>query len=133
MRMKRRAGIVSIVLLFSLMLWACGKEEQETALHAGTYQMECEDEEAFFVPGMTLKEDGECYFFTSMLSSYMYIGTWEIQDKELILKGDDGAWEYRFVIQAEDAFTFDEENSSKVITYKGDVPVADGAKFVLVE
>lgn len=133
MRMKRKAEISGIVLLFSLMLWACGKEEQEAALHAGTYQMECEDEEDFFVPSVTLKENGECYFFTSILSSYLYIGTWEVQDGELVLKGDDGAWEYRFVIQAEDTITFDEENSSKVIIYKGDVPVEDGAKFVLEE
>lgn len=133
MRMKRRAGIVGIVLLFSLMLCACGKEERAASLRAGTYRMECKDEEAVIMPAVTLKEDGECMFFSSILSSYLYIGTWETEDGELVLKGDDGSWEYRFLIQAEDAFTFDKENSSKVITYKGDAPVEDGAKFVLEE
>lgn len=130
-----RKIVIWMVLGSSLALAGCGQGGNE--LKTGSYQMEydAEDgEEPIFLPVVELRENQEFFFGASLLSSYLYIGTYEIQDGELILKEEPefGNWECRFRIEGE-KLIFDEEHSSEVMTYEGEVPVEDGAVFVLEE
>ncbi len=81
------------------------------------------------------KETKKFQFFWSMFSSYIAQGTYEVKDRELICKTEDGNNVYTFEI-LEEGYKFIESKSSKIPKYKysGDAkealaPVVDGAIF----
>lgn len=85
---------------------------------------------------MLSRKDNSCQFFTSMLSSYLFVGTYEWTDNRLKLQSDDGSRIYCFDVVEEngkDTFLFDAENSSPVETYQYDTPVVEGTVFREVE
>lgn len=128
--------ILAALLGCSVFLAGCGKKDAEE-LPLGSYQMEyerAEEEGVIFLPTIVLREDHEFSFTASLASSYLYMGNYEIQDGELILSEEPefGEWECRFRIEGQ-SLVFDKENSSEIMTFMGDVPVEDGAVFVLEE
>lgn len=76
-------------------------------------------------PGFTLYEDGTFYFYFSAISSYVGLGTYELDGDTLVLATGDGNYEYCFTADGE-AYVFDGEHSSKV-THFAEIP--DGARF----
>ncbi len=80
-----------------------------------------------------LGDNGRFQFNYSMLSSYIGIGNYTLDDKKLIMKTDDGMNTYTFDVDGE-KLIFNADESSKLPTYKlGDgtefEPVPDGAVF----
>ncbi len=91
------------------------------------------DESSLIYATLTLKNDSEAQFMYSMLSSYIAIGTYTLDDNELILKTDDDLYSYTFKVEG-NTFVFDESKSSPLPIYNyGDgtkfTPVPDGAVF----
>ena len=89
----------------------------------------------YMSPTIRLSKDDNTFSFTySLLSSYLCSGTYERNDKELILKTGDGVNEYRFERDGE-CYIFDAKNSSEIPDYKygseetPESPVPDGAVF----
>ncbi len=88
---------------------------------------------AFSYAKLTLLNDTKFQFMYSLLSSYLPLGTYTLDDEKLILKTDDGLYTYTFKVDG-DTFIFDQKNSSPIPTYKSGegetlVAVPDGAVF----
>lgn len=119
-----------------LFLPACGAEEEagetdvpnETAITGRVYSYrEAETALEWDKPGFTLYEDGTFYFYFSAISSYVGLGTYELNEETLVLTTNDGNYEYCFTAaEGGDSYVFDKENSSKV-THFAEIP--DGARF----
>jgi len=75
---------------------------------------------------IVLLKDGNRFTFTySLLSSYYAIGSYEIDDGNLILKTDDGEYKYVFKIK-DNTLIFNAKESSEIPSYAN---VPDGAVF----
>lgn len=91
-------------------------------------------ETSFTNPYINLKKNGEFYFFYSVYSSYMCVGTYDMSDEKLVLETDDGVYTYVFKVDG-DNLIFDAENSSPLPKFKAAAnleaisPVPDGAVF----
>ncbi len=84
-----------------------------------------EESEDVVKPSVALYENGEFSFTFSALSSYLGHGTYEISDNRMILKTDDGNYQYVFEM-VDDALVFDADNSSSQTWFSG---IYDGAVF----
>lgn len=90
-------------------------------------------------PTVLLSEaDGTFQFTYSVLSSSIAYGQYELTDKTLTLRNDDGESTYVFRVQG-DSFVFDASKSSKIPKYRysanadaAECPVPDGAVFAPV-
>lgn len=89
-------------------------------------------------PRIDLHKDGTCQFTYSVLSSYIAIGTYELTDKTLTIKTDDGDNIYVFEVQGTN-FVFNASKSSRIPEYRYSsytdettCPVPDGAVFELM-
>lgn len=144
--MKRMLYMTASVLGLALMISGCGAQkpaqeivskenpeelsaDSEVDVLSGRYIMEHEDEGEVRVPTLWFYKDHKFSFTWSVLSSYYAFGTYEIQGQDVILKTDDGAYEYIFRAE-EDSLIFDQDRSSEVKTYEGDLEVTDGAVFL---
>ncbi|AUG56118.1 hypothetical protein [Acetivibrio saccincola] len=76
-------------------------------------------------PSVSLKDNNRFTFNYSALSSYIAIGSYEVNDDNLILKTDDGKFKYVFKIK-DDQLIFNAAESSKIPSYAN---VPDGAIF----
>ena len=74
-------------------------------------------------PSLVLLENGTFQFTFSVFSSYIGIGTYEIQDGSLTLQTDDGQFTYVFAM-VDDVLVFDAERSSEQLWGSG---LYDGA------
>lgn len=144
--MKRKWYMASAVLSLALLIGGCGAQkpaqeivpkenpeelsaDSEADVLSGRYIMEHEDDGAVLVPTLRFYKDQGFSFTWSVLSSYYAFGTYEIQGQDVILQTDDGAYEYVFRAEG-DSLIFDQERSSEVKTYEGDLEVTDGAVFL---
>jgi hypothetical protein len=98
----------------------------EPNLLPGVYELQ-ETEEPV-KPTVILKENNQFVFNYSILSSYLPIGTYEIENSNLIMKTDDGEFQYVFMIKDNTLIFNGEESSSATF---GDVQ--DGSVFVIQE
>lgn len=153
--MKRKTWRLAVGMLgFVWMLGGCAQQSSEAAeepepvqeenvseknaegisgsekvnIQPGRYIMEHGEEWELFVPTVRFYKNQEFSFNWSLLSSYYAFGTYEIKDDNVILKTDDGEYQYTFRLDGE-FLVFDQEHSSEVKTYEGDLEVADGAVF----
>lgn len=124
--MKTKASICFAILLLCA-LCACAAPKTE-GISPAKYVYE--DAEGVVKPYVLLKGNNEYLFEYSMLSSYLNIGTYKVENDTLILTTDDGEYTYTFHIKNGNLF-FDLEASSKITVYKGESPIVDGAEFVL--
>lgn len=86
------------------------------------------------IPWISLDEEKQTFFIHyDVLSSYQAEGTY-IKDKEqLILKAEDGKYQYQFDILEGDILRFDQENSSGFaeINELLGKDILDGAEFIM--
>lgn len=86
------------------------------------------------IPWISLDEEKQTFFIHyDVLSSYQSEGTY-IKDKEqLILKAEDGKYQYQFDILEGDILRFDQENSSGFaeINELLGKDILDGAEFIM--
>jgi len=113
-----------VLLLAAFTLAACSSDKsKEQNLPVRTYVMN--GAEDFLDPTVSLEDNNRFTFFYSALSSYIAMGSYEIEDDKLILKTDDGMNEYVFKIENE-TLIFNAGESSKLPAY---AKVPDGAVF----
>jgi hypothetical protein len=115
-------------LLFIIMILVCyvtGCSDSKTNLVMGIYELQ-EINTGIKKPTLELKENNEFVFTYSALSSYLPIGTYKIDNTDLILKTDDGKNKYIFQIKGNN-LVFNEGKSSPVSFGE----VTDGAVFAM--
>lgn len=120
---------VKYLFLLMVLIWAligCSNNPKTTEQYIpiGTYAMQ-ESEEPV-KPVVSLEDSNKFTFSYSVLSSYIAIGSYEVDDDNLILRTDDGEYKYVFKIK-DDILIFDEKESSKIPSFAN---VSDGAIFV---
>lgn len=111
-----------VILFLSCMLMGCAAE-RNTSLPLRTYMFA--ESEDVIKPSVTLEDQNKFSFTFSALSSYIASGTYEMNGDHLLLKTDDGRYQYLFVIQ-DKAIVYDAKNSSSLPWY---VDIPDGAIF----
>ena len=116
------------MLLLLVLAWVfvgCSKTPKTAVqnIPVGTYIMRESKEPA---KPIVLLKDGDRFTFTySLLSSYYAIGSYEIDDGNLILTTDDGENKYVFKIK-DKTLIFNAKESSEIPSYAN---VPDGAVF----
>lgn len=113
-----------IIISMTLIFVACSKSNKEAIdLEVRAYIMN--DSEEFLKPTVTLQENNKFTFVYSALSSYIPMGTYEIDNNKLILKTDNGKEEYVFKID-NGTLIFVEKDSSELPSYAN---IPDGSIF----
>lgn len=122
-------------LIITLVSVGCGRNPEKT-LPIGTY--EAVEHNQPMAPNIVLKEDNECIFNYSMLSSYVPIGTYKIENDELIMSTDDGKYIYTFNI-LDNNLVFNKEKSADIPLIRSSEnsdeadTIADGTVFILAD
>ena len=114
--------IVFITVLFCiLMLMACNKSDTSITITSGNYKMELSQEQQNgekIAPVITINIDDKSFLFSyDVLSSYINIGTYEINDNILTVTTSDEKYHYVFEIVDENTLSFLEEQSSKITVF----------------
>jgi hypothetical protein len=91
--------------------------------------MEQEDTEEILLPHVTITDD-EILFSYNLLSSYLPLGTYQIDDDILTMTTDDNKYIYVFQIDG-DNLIFQRNKSSSALCGRFGVEVTDNAKFHL--
>ncbi|HQD41332.1 MAG TPA: hypothetical protein PLE53_01795 [Bacillota bacterium] len=114
-----------LLLVLALVIVGCSNtpETADQYIPSGNYIMQESEEPS---KPIVLLKDGNRFTFTySLLSSYYAIGSYEIDDGNLILKTDDGEYKYMFKIK-DNTLIFNAKESSEIPSYAN---VPDGAAF----
>lgn len=112
-----------IVVLFCIvMLMACSKSDMSvTIITSGNYHMKLSQEKQNnekIAPVITINIDDKSFLFSyDVLSSYINIGTYEINDNILTATTSDEKYHYVFKIVDENTLSFLEEQSSKITVF----------------
>lgn len=123
MRKMIFAKFLLLVLAWVLVGCSGSPKTADQYIPAGNYIMQESEEPS--KPTVSL-EDGNRFTFTySLLSSYYAVGSYEIDDGNLILKTDDGEYKYVFKIK-DNTLIFNAKESSEIPSYAN---VPDGAAF----
>lgn len=109
--MKKGYFIKFVLLILILILIGCSKEIR---IPVGTYTMNESTES--IKPTVLLELDNKFTFNYSTLSSYYAIGSYEKSKNRLILKTDDGNFEYVFEIHDYTLIFNDSESSEMPLT-----------------
>lgn len=127
--MKKKIICFNMVLIF-LLLSGCNSNNDLNTVKNGTYVMEVETE-AGTPPYVTIS-DNKISFIYDLLSSYLSLGTYSIDDDILTMTTDDSKYIYVFQIDG-DNLIFQKSKSSSVnlIDGKHGVKITDKAKFHL--
>jgi predicted small secreted protein len=123
--MKKLLSMMFLLLVLAWVLAGCSNTPKTAVqnIPVGTYIMRESKEPA---KPIVLLKDGDRFTFTySLLSSYYAIGSYEIDDGNLILRTDDGENKYVFKIK-DNTLIFNEKESSEIPSYAN---VPDGAVF----
>ena len=123
--MKKLLLSVLILPVLFCVLTGCsnGSKTVNESVSIGVYVME-ESEEPL-KPSVSLEEGNRFTFTYSVLSSYIAVGTYEVNGDKLVLKTDDD--KYKYVFRVEDgSLIFCAEESSEIPSY---AYVPDGAVF----
>ena len=114
-----------LLLVLTLVLVGCSNNPKTTEQYipVGTYIMQ-ESEEPV-KPIVSLEDSNKFIFTYSALSSYIAIGTYEVDDDNLILKTNDGKYKYVFKIE-DNTLIFNATESSEIPSFAN---VPDGTIF----
>lgn len=123
--MKKLLSIMLLLLVLAWVLAGCSSTLKMAVqnIPVGNYIMQEAEEPA--KPIVLLKDGYRFTFNYSMLSSYYAIGSYEIDDGNLILRTDDGENKYVFKIK-DNILVFNEKESSEIPSYAN---VPGGAVF----
>jgi uncharacterized membrane-anchored protein len=126
--MNRERLLIFITIMILSFMSGCSSNNTatESNLPLGVYVLQKTDEPV--KPNVVLKDNNQFVFNYSVLSSYLPIGTYKIDNNNLILKTDDGEFEYIFLIK-DNTLVFNKGESSSISF--GDVE--DGSVFVVQE
>lgn len=123
--MKKITLLLALLLCVSL-LAACGQKEvtytaEDVAGKAYTYEKEG------FGGSFTISlfEDGTFQYYEGMLSSYIGLGSWTVEDGVLTLKDENSHFRNRFRIGAEELIFLAEDSSNFMY-----LTVKDGERFL---
>ncbi len=111
--MKKIILITAIVIcIFSLV--SCGSDEDIVIL--GSYFMDTKSQEDFIIPNITFNEEDNSFVFKmDVLSSYIGIGNFTIDDSKIkAVTNDDNPNTYIFEIIDSDTLSFKVNESSKL-------------------
>jgi predicted small secreted protein len=114
-----------LLLVLALVIVGCSNtpETADQYIPSGNYIMQESEEPS--KPTVSLKDGNRFTFTYSLLSSYYAVGSYEIDDGNLILKTDDGEYKYVFKIK-DNTLIFNAKESSEIPSYAN---VPDGAVF----
>ena len=129
----KKSYICLIMLLLLLLLAACTEREDMTTVKNGIYLMEREASEERIAPRVNIDDD-RISFSYDLLSSYFSVGTYEIDEKRLIMTTDDQLHTYVFEIDGNN-LVFQASGSSgvKLLNNRIGIEVTDQAVFKLQE
>jgi len=113
--------LLLVVTVFTILLSGCANKS--TTLQFRNYSFENSNEA--FKPSVTLQENSNFIFICSLLSSYLAIGSYTIENDNLTLKTEDGEYYYVFEIKGE-TLIFNAEKSSDLPSF---TVVPNGAIF----
>ena len=124
--MKKICSLLFLFILISCFIVGCSNNNTaiKSNLAIGTYEFQGTNEP--LNPFVSLKENNEFLFVYSGLSSYIPVGTYEINKNNLILKTDDGEYKYIFKIE-NNTIVFNKEESSSILIGS----IKDGAVFAI--
>jgi len=119
-----------MVMIF-LLLSGCNSKNDTDSVKNGNYVMEQEETEEVPLPHVTITEN-KILFSYDLLSSYLPLGTYSIDDDILTMTTDDNKYIYVFQIDG-DNLIFQENESSSVNMIDGrfGAKVTDNSKFHL--
>ncbi len=118
----KKISLFVLTLLVLTVLSACSSDKSaEVAVKV--YVMESSDD--VMKPSLTLKDDGTCTFIYSGLSSYLPVGSYEINSNVLSMSTEDGRNIYVFDIRSGKLY-FSESKSSPLPEFAN---VPDGSEF----
>lgn len=122
--MIKRIIAVMLLIVLCITISACaGKPSSDNVLELREYVFQESDD---IVPAsLTLMEDNKFEFVYSTLSSYICMGSYNVDGDKLLLNADEGGFYYTFNITA-DGLVFDAENSSDNIWF---ADFTDGSVF----
>lgn len=130
--MRNYLKVLILFVCISVFGGGCGMEEQ--TLQSGMFEANRQSEHAdLFKASLKIDAAENSFLFSSdLLSSYLYVGTYEIKVDILTATTHDGKYKYLFKILDEDTLSFMQEGSSPVITIDEQFsePVQDGTEFV---
>lgn len=122
--MKKNFLLLFIVIAIGLCGCTDKSEILEESITVGDYVMEKSEE--IIKPIVQLKDDNKFIFNYSALSSYIALGSYEVDDdSNLILKTEDGKFRYVFKIN-EKTLIFNSKESAAMPSY---VNIPDGSIF----
>lgn len=125
MNMRKIVFAKFLLLVLALVIVGCSNtpETADQYIPSGNYIMQESEEPS--KPTVSLKDGNRFTFTYSLLSSYYAVGSYEIDDGNLILKTDDGEYKYVFKIK-DNTLIFNAKESSEIPSYAN---VPDGAVF----
>ena len=118
--------LVSIIILCLITGCSNNNATKKTNLAIGTYEFQQTTDP--LNPFVSLKENNEFVFVYSSFSSYLPVGTYEINEDNLILNTSDEKYKYIFKIK-NDTLVFSKEKSSSLPIGQ----IKDGAVFIFKE
>ncbi len=123
--MKKLLFLMVLLLVLAWVLIGCSGSPKtaDQYIPDGNYIMQESEEPS--KPTVSLKDGNRFTFTYSLLSSYYAVGSYEIDDGNLILKTDDGEYKYVFKIK-DNTLIFNAKESSEIPSYAN---VPDGAVF----
>ena len=124
----KKTFVFVLFITIAIGLYGCSDkfETLEESISVGDYVMEKSDE--IVKPTVQIKDDNKFIFNYSPLSSYMALGSYEVDDNHnLILKTDDGKFQYVFKLKGK-TLIFNSEESAEMLSYAN---IPDGSIFKL--
>jgi len=115
--------VLSIVIVMGSSGCSDKSKTIEESIPVGDYVMEKSEE--IIKPTIKLEDDNRFTFIYSALSSYIALGSYEVDDNNMILKTDDGQFQYVFKIK-DKTLNFNSKESAEMPSYAN---VPDGAIF----
>ena len=125
--------VIGFIIFINFLLSGCNSNNDMDTVKNGTYVLEQEETEAILLPYVKITDD-EILFVHDLLSSYLSIGTYVVDDGKLTMTTDDSKFIYVFEIDG-DNLIFQENESSlvKLIDGRFGVKVTDKLIFHLKE
>lgn len=114
-----------LLLILICFLVGCSNDAKSTEQNIPIRDYVMQESEEPIKPTLSLKDGNRFIFIYSALSSYIAIGSYEIDDNNLVLKTDDGKYKYVFKIK-DGNLIFSAKESSAMPSYAN---VPDGALF----
>ena len=123
--MKRRL-VSALLLLFVLMAAGCSGQPAAVTADDLADQVYFYEKEGFGGNfAITLNSDGSMYYSVGLLSSYLGIGTWELDGDAVTLTPDDGKFVNHFTVE-DGALVYQAKDSTNFMY----LTVSDGEKFL---